>query len=115
MLQHFQNKQDLSWKQPTEQTVKTSISKQLSTTLDDTTIPDDMKVKNYSHNLNRFLRTKREIEVENQPTIDELLDVPLNKKAKRVSKKRKSPMQRQKSLRIKKKPRRFADIDWERW
>ena len=115
MLQHFQNKQDLSWKQPAEQTVKTSISKQLSTTLDDTTIPDDMKVKNYNHNLNRFLRTKREIEVEDQPTIDELLDIPLNKKTKRVPKKRQSPMQRRKSLRIKKKPQRFADIDWERW
>lgn len=61
MLQHFQTKQDLSWKRPTEQVVKSGISHQMKSTLDDPTIPEDVKVKAYGQNLNRFLRAKRKL------------------------------------------------------
>jgi hypothetical protein len=45
MMQHFQNKQDQSWKQPTEDSVKTPIGKKLKATLDNPDVPDDVKPK----------------------------------------------------------------------
>ena len=125
MMQHFQNKQDQSWKQPTEDSVKTSISKKLKATLDNPDVPDDVKAKRYSHDLNRFLQTKSKVpaltiedllDLKEEPTVDDLLDLkepykeetPSPKKSHKKSKKRTSS-------RIKKKPKRYADIDWERW
>jgi hypothetical protein len=72
MMQHFQNKQDQSWKQPTEDSVKTSISKKLKATLDNPDVPDDVKAKRYSHDLNRFLQTKSKVPA---LTIEDLLDL----------------------------------------
>jgi hypothetical protein len=122
MIQHFQNKQDQSWKQPTEDSVKTSISKKLKATLDNPDVPDDVKAKRYSHDLNRFLQTKSKVpaltiedllDLKEEPTIDELLDLkePVQKEEKPSHKKPK----KRASSRIKKKPQRYADIDWERW
>jgi hypothetical protein len=118
ILQHFQGKQDLSWKRPTEQSVKSTISKQMKSTLSDPAIPDDVKAKHYSQSLNRFLQSKRKLTEEptvdditpeekkltQEPTIDELLDIKPKKKKKR-----------KKSERIKKKPERYADIEWDKW
>jgi hypothetical protein len=84
MMQHFQNKQDQSWKQPTEDSVETSISKKLKATLNNPDVPDDVKAKRYSHNLNRFLQTKSKVplltiedllDLKEEPTVDELLDL----------------------------------------
>lgn len=111
MLQHFQTKQDLSWKRPTEQSVKSTISQQLKSTLDDPAIPDDVKAKHYRQNLTRFLHTKREL-VETTPSVDELLDI---KEPPQKKKKKKTPKKRRASERPKKKPKRFADIDWQSW
>jgi hypothetical protein len=58
MLQHFQNKQNL---QPIDQSVQTAIGKQMRSTLDDSSIPDDVKAKQYMKQLNRLLHTKREL------------------------------------------------------
>ena len=69
-------------------------------------------------NLTRFLQTKRKLIEEPQaivaaeeeplidlrPTVDELLDSVKTKKKKK-----------RKSERVKKKPERYADIDWETW
>jgi hypothetical protein len=127
-MQHFQNKQDQSWKQPTEDSVKTSINKTLKATLDNPDVPDDVKAKRYSHDHNRFLQTKSKVpaltiedllDLKEEPTVHELLDLkepvrkeetpsPSHKKSRKKSKKRASS-------RIKKKPQRYADIDWERW
>jgi hypothetical protein len=121
MLQHFQNKQDQSWKQPTEDSVKTSISKKLKPTLDNPDVPDDVKAKRYSHDLNRFLQTKSKVpaltiedllDLKEEHTIDELLD--LKEPHKQETPSHKKPKKRV-SSRIKKKPQRYADIDWERW
>lgn len=115
MLQHYRDKQDLSWKRPTEQSVKSSLSKGMKSTLNDPIIPDDVKAKQHRQNLTRFLQTKRKLIEEPQPviaeeplidlrpTVDELLDSKKKKKKKR------------KSERVKKKPQRYADIDWETW
>jgi hypothetical protein len=123
MLQHFQSKQDLSWKRPTEQLVKSSISKQLKSTLDDPTIPEDIKAKRYTHNLSRFLHTKRKLVEEEplvdlMPTVDELLDIKAPEepqKKKKRKRHKKTPEQTRVSERLKKKSRRFADTEWLTW
>jgi hypothetical protein len=127
MLQHFQSKQDLSWKRPTEQLVKSTISKQLKSTLDDPAIPEDVKAKRYTHNLSRFLHTKRKLVEEEHlvdlmPTVDELLDIKApappeesQKKKKKRKRRKKTPEQTRVSERLKKKPQRFADTEWLKW
>jgi hypothetical protein len=118
MLQHFQTKQDLSWKRPTEQSVKSSLSNAMKTVLADPIEPEDVKAKRHRQHLTRFLQTKRKLAEEPPvgdikaddlidfgPTVDELLDI------KTDTKKKKS----RKSKRAKKKPERYADIEWDRW
>jgi hypothetical protein len=118
MLQHFQTKQDLSWKRPTEQSVKSSLSNVMKTVLADPTESEDVKAKWHRQHLTRFLQTKRKLVEEPPvgdikaddlidfgPTVDELLDI------KTDTKKKKS----RKSKRAKKKPERYADIEWDRW
>lgn len=76
MLQHFQIKRD---QQPTEQSVKSTISKDMKSTLDDSLIPEDVKAKQYNIQLSRYLHTKRKLVdeplVDLMPTVDELLDI----------------------------------------
>jgi len=78
MLRHFQAKQD---QQPTEQSVKSTISKDMVDTLEDPTIPEDVKAKQYHVQLNRYLHTKRKLADEEpplidlKPTVDQLLDI----------------------------------------
>jgi hypothetical protein len=118
MLQHFQTKQDLSWKRPTEQSVKSSLNTVMKTVLADPTESEDVKAKWHRQHLTRFLQTKRKLVEEPPvgdikaddlidfgPTVDELLDI------KTDTKKKKS----RKSKRAKKKPERYADIEWDRW
>jgi hypothetical protein len=120
MLQHFQTKQDLSWKRLTEQSVKSSLSEAMKSVLADPTEPEDVKAKRHRQNLSRFLQTKRKLAEEPPvgdvkadvkadlidfgPTVDELLDIKTDTKKKS-----------RKSKRAKKKPERYADIEWDRW
>ena len=118
LLEYFQNKPDLSWKRPVEQSVKSSISKQMKSTLDDPVIPDDIKAKHYRQSLNRFLQSKRKLPDEPiLPTIDELLDIkPEENFAPKIDDvKPKQKKKRKKSQRVKKKPQRYADLDWDKW
>jgi hypothetical protein len=64
--------------------VKTSISKKLKATLDNSDVPDDVKAKRYSHDLNRFLQSKSKVlaltiagllDLKEKATVDELLDL----------------------------------------
>jgi transposase InsO family protein len=107
MMQHFQNKQDQSWKQPTEDSVKTSISKKLKATLDNPDVPDDVKAKRYSHDLNRFLQTKSKVpaltiedllDLKEEPTVDELLD--LKEPQKEETRHRRIKSQKERSARV---------------
>jgi hypothetical protein len=96
MLQHFQTKQDLSWKRPTEQSVKSSLSKAMKTVLADPTEPEDVKAKRHRQHLTRFLQTKRKLVEEPPvgdikaddlidfgPTVDELLDIKPTRRRRR--------------------------------
>jgi hypothetical protein len=64
MLQHFQNKLD---QQPIEQSVRSAIGKDMKSTLD-ASIPDDVKVKQYIIELNRYLHSKRKLD--DEPLVD---------------------------------------------
>ena len=59
LLDNLWRKQDTSWKRPADYKAKTILNSQLKTNLDDFSIPDDVKVKTYQNNLNRFLHTSR--------------------------------------------------------
>jgi hypothetical protein len=101
MLRHFQAKQD---QQPTEQSVKSTTSKDMAATLEDPTIPEDVKTKKYNVQLGRYLHTKRKLSdepplIDFKPTVDQLLDI------------KEKPKTRQ-STRTKKKPKRLY---WEKW
>jgi hypothetical protein len=115
MVQHFQSKQDLTWKRPTEESVKSSFSKQMKSTIDDPAIPEDVKAKRYRQHLNRFLHTKRKLDY--APTIDVLLDIEPEETKKKIKRKKKvvDTKAKRTSKRISRKPQRYADIDWETW
>jgi hypothetical protein len=74
MLQHFQMKQDLSWRRPTEQSVKLSLSKAMKSVLVDLTKPEDVKAKRHRQHSSRFLQTKRQL-AEEPPASDIKADV----------------------------------------
>jgi len=52
-------KQDVTWKRPVDYKLKTILNSKLKNNLDDVSIPDNVKVKQYQNNLNRFLHTSR--------------------------------------------------------
>lgn len=99
MLQHFQAKRE---QQPTDQQVKSSTSADMATTLEDSSIPEDVKTKKYNVQLNRYLHTKRKLAdeplIDFRPTVDELLDIKEKDEKPR------------RSTRTKKKR-----SDWEKW
>jgi hypothetical protein len=111
--------------------VCTGSYKQMKLTFDDSSIPEDVKAKQHGQHLNRFLQTKRRLPTVNDlqtkrklPTVNELLDTKPTKRRRRDSEsftiklgKRKSVVVvvKRVSKRIKKKPQRYADIDWGNW
>ena len=130
-LEHMWRKEDSSWKRPTEQKVKSLLNRELKTDLDDSAIPDDIKVKQHQQHLNRFLHTKRQLpeDVINfetpeskkdlinfeptktviEPSVDDLLDSYLEPiKSKRVGK-------RKASVSIRRSKRKPKKIVWEEW
>jgi translation elongation factor EF-Ts len=95
MLQHFQAKQI-----PTEQSVKSTISKDMAATLEDPSIPEDVKTKKYNKQLGRYLHTKRKLAevIDLRPTVDQLLDIKVKDEKPKT----------RKSTRAKKP-------NWEKW
>jgi hypothetical protein len=121
MLQHFQTKQDLSWKRPTEQSVKSSLSKAMKSVLVDPTVPEDVKAKRHRQHLSRFLQTKRKL-AEEPPVGDIKADVGESRSNRFRADRRRitghktdTKKKSRKSKRAKKKPERYADIEWDRW
>lgn len=114
LLDYLQTKQDASWKRPTEEAVKTSISKEMKSVLNDPTVPDDVKVKRYRQDLGRFLRAKRKLPL--APKVDNLLDIKPVEKIKIKSKRKVIDTKAKRtSKRVSKKPKRYADFEWETW
>lgn len=105
MLDNMWRKQDISWKRPTDQTVKHSLSRQMRNELDDVATPDDVKAKQYQQILSRFLNTKRKlpdaplIDLNPSPSnINDLigLDVEVQKKKKQKIKSTSFPIRHSK-------------------
>lgn len=118
-------KQDMSWKRPMEQTVKSSLSSQMKSTLDDPAIPDDVKVKQYRQNLNRFLHAKRKLP---EPPPDEPIKEPeppkkATKKKKKTTRWKRTPMKTTEPIKSPTEPRRVSTrisirrkpFTWDRW
>jgi len=81
-------KQDLAWKRPVDYKFKTILNSKLKTNLDDGSILDNIKVKQYHNNLNRFLHTSRKQFETPASIIEELkqVPVPVIKKKKKLKK-----------------------------
>jgi hypothetical protein len=119
LLDNMWRKQDMSWKRPIEQTAKHSLSKDLRLELNDNSISEDVKAKQYQQMLNRFLNTKRKLA--DEPLIDlnttpsaenELigLNIEMNKKKKEKKKIPSFPLRRSK-----RKVKPSKKILWETW
>jgi hypothetical protein len=123
-LDNFWQKEDSSWKRPTEQKAKSLLNRELKADLNDPVVSDDIKAKQHQQHLNRFLHTARQLpNVTSEdlktpavqdlidfktPAIQDLLDVEVEKKKKKKSKKKVVFTIR----RSKRKPKK---IDWEEW
>jgi hypothetical protein len=59
MLDNMLLKQDVSWKRPTDHTIKHVLRKQMRQELQDSILPDDLKAKHYQQSLSGFLNTKQ--------------------------------------------------------
>ena len=127
-LEHVLRKQDSSWKRPAEQNVKSQLNRELKSDLDDSSIPDDIKVKQHQQHLSRFLHTNRQlpepsknvispstedlIKIEEAPpAVDDLLDLQLEP-IKSKKKKRKAPSVAIRYSKRKPKPKKSI---WEEW
>jgi hypothetical protein len=123
LIDNMWRKQDMSWKRPTEQSAKHSLSKDMRLELNDNSIAEDIKVKQYQQMLSRFLNTKRKLL--DEPLIDlnvspsaenDLigLNIELTKKTKDKKKDKKKipsfPLRR--SKRKVKTPKKIL---WETW
>jgi hypothetical protein len=117
MVQHFQIKQDLTCKWPTKESVKSSFSKQMKSTINGPAAPEDVEAKCYRQHPNRFLHTKRELDDEPlAPSIDELLDIKTEEKDKKEAEKedgRRYTKAKRTSKQISRKPQRYPDISWQ--
>ena len=86
----------------------------MNSVLNDPTVPEDVKVKRYRQDLGRFLRAKRKLPL--APKVDDLLDIKHAEPAKRTIKKKVIDTKaKRNSKRVTKKPKRYADFEWETW
>jgi len=110
LLDNLWKKQDLAWKRPVDYKLKTTLNSKLKTNLDDGSIPNDIKVKEYQNNLNRFLHTSHKQFEEPASIIEELKPVPaLDIKKKKKPKKTPVLAISPRRKRIVKKPKKY---DW---
>jgi len=111
LLDNLWKKQDLAWKRPVDYKLKTTLNSKLKTNLDDGSIPNDIKVKEYQNNLNRFLHTSRKQFEEPASIIEELKPVPALDIKKKKKKPKKTPVLAisPRRKRIVKKPKKY---DW---
>lgn len=119
LLDNMWRKQDMSWKRPTEQSAKHNLSKEMRLELNDNSISEDIKAKQYQQMLNRFLNTKRKqldeplIDLNVSPLAEnELigLNIEMTKKKKEKKKLPSFPLRR--SKRKVKTPKKIL---WETW
>ncbi len=68
-LEKLYQRAELNWKRPTEYNAKTVLHRQMKSDLGEENVAEDIKVKQYNQDLNRFLNPKRKL-IQEQPLID---------------------------------------------
>ena len=63
-------KNELSWKRPIETRAKNEENKNMKSILTDSTIPDDVKVKEYNQILSRFINSRSKLDQQATKLID---------------------------------------------
>jgi hypothetical protein len=114
LLDNLWRKQDTNWKRPVDYKAKTILNSQLKTSLEDDSVPADIKVKQYQNNLNRFLHTSRK--QTEAPTIE---PPPLPQKTQKTQKlkeiivkpKKKIVVKSPRVKRLGKKPLKFTWLE----
>jgi hypothetical protein len=110
LLDNLWRKQDTNWKKPVDYKARTLLNSKLKTDLDDSEVPEDVRVKQYQQTLNRFLHTSRK-----QAVSDSIPVAPIPAPIPWSSPVTVPKPKAQKRTRIKrqvKKPKRF---DWDKW
>jgi hypothetical protein len=89
LADHFFRKQDQNWKRPTEQLAKHNLSKEMRLGLNDESMPEDIRAKQYRQTLSRFLNMKRKlpdellIDLNTTSSVDDLLGLSFEEKSKK--------------------------------
>jgi hypothetical protein len=123
LLDNLWRKQDTSWKRPVDYKAKTILNSQLKTDLDEYSIPNDVKVKQYQKHLNRFLHTSRKQTVTPVAVVEPPEPEAVQRKtpklniSKRKTLKRKTPQSEpkkklEKSPRVKRLARKPLKFSW---
>lgn len=55
------SKQECNWRKPTDQVAKFKLSCQMESDLDESDIPEDLKVEKYNQDLTTFIQTKHKV------------------------------------------------------
>jgi hypothetical protein len=117
LADHFFRKQDQNWKRPTEQLAKHNLSKEMRLGLNDESMPEDIRAKQYQQTLSRFLNMKRKlpdeplIDLNTTSSVDDLLGLSFEEKKKK-SKQKYPPFAIRHSKRKVKTPKKLL---WEEW
>jgi hypothetical protein len=77
------------WKQPITDTAKSNLSDKLESKLNNETIADDIKAKEFQQNLYRFLHTNRELPELQPLSLNGLMQEPKTEEIKHVSRRSK--------------------------
>jgi hypothetical protein len=101
LLENLYRKQETNWKRPIESKVKSILNSELKTDLDDSSLPNDIKVKTYQRHLNRFLHTSHK---QTENPIAEVKPEPVQKEPTKPSKSKRKRKNTQIET-IKKSPR----------
>ena len=111
VLENLWRKQDTNWKKPVDYKARTLLNSKLKTDLEDTTTPEDIRVKQYQQSLNRFLHTSRE-----QPVSDPILKPVTDPLPEPVPVSIPKPKPRKHTTpRIKRKVKKPARFAWDLW
>jgi hypothetical protein len=116
LADHFFRKQDQNWKRPTEQLAKHNLSKEMRMGLNDESMPEDTRAKQYQQTLSRFLIMKRKlpdeplIDFNTTSSVDDLLGISFEEKKKKSKQKYPSFSIRHSKRKVK-TPKKL----WEEW
>ena len=100
------------WKRPIETKAKSLLNSELKSDLDDSSLPNDIKVKSYQRHLNRFLHTSHK-QIENPIAEEVVQKEPPTKPIKRKRKHKNTQIETiKKSPRVKRLGKKPLKLRW---